>query len=101
MVRLRTLITVALVVLFASITSYADTTLFAVLTNAQENPPTHPTTSTAGFRPESFGFATFTINDAMTAMTFSATVFNIDFTVRRVPRSTTTSSRHISTVLPL
>ena len=80
MVRLRTLITVALVVLFASITSYADTTLFAVLTNAQENPPTHPTTSTAGFRPQSFGFATFKINDAMTSMTFSATVFNIDFT---------------------
>ena len=80
MVRSSTLIAVAFVVLFASITSYADTTLFAVLTNAQENPPTHPTTSTAGFRPQSFGFATFKINDAMTSMTFSATVFNIDFT---------------------
>jgi hypothetical protein len=84
MARLSTLIivtfVVTFVVLFAAITSYADTTLFAIMTNAQENPPRHPTTSTGGFRPESFGFATFTINDAMTAMTFSATVFNIDFT---------------------
>jgi hypothetical protein len=31
-------------------------------------------------RPESFGTATFLINDAHTSMTFSATVFNIDFT---------------------
>jgi len=80
MVRLTTLITVALVLLFASTTSFADITLFAALTNAQENPPTHPTTSTGGFRPESVGFANFTINSAMTSMTFSATVFNIDLT---------------------
>jgi len=69
-----------LLALLACVNSNAETKLFAVLTNAQENPPTHPTTSTGGFRPESFGFATFTINDAMTAMRFSATIFNIDLT---------------------
>src|SRR5882672_3225227 len=80
MLRTRTAVAAALLVLFASINSFAETKLFAVLLNSHENPATHPTTTTAGFRPESFGFATFTINDANTAMTFSATIFNIDFT---------------------
>jgi hypothetical protein len=60
--------------------SYASTILFANLTNAQEAPPTNPTTSTGAPRPASFGTATFVLNDAQTAMTFTATVFNIDFT---------------------
>src|SRR5215207_2556340 len=58
----------------------ADTLLFANLTNAQENPPAIPTLSTGGARPASFGTASFVLNTAMTSMTFSATVFNIDFT---------------------
>jgi hypothetical protein len=69
-----------IIMLCASTAGYAQTNLFAVLTTAQENPPTHPTTSTGGFRPEPFGFAKFTLNAAMTSMTFSATIFNIDFT---------------------
>ncbi len=60
--------------------SYASTILFASLTNSQETPPTNPTTSTGAPRPASFGTATFVLNDAMTAMTFTATIFNIDFT---------------------
>jgi uncharacterized protein (TIGR03118 family) len=52
----------------------------ASLTNAQENPPTTPTTSTGGPRPASFGTAKFQFNAAQTAMTFTATINNIDFT---------------------
>jgi hypothetical protein len=77
----KTLVLASLVVLGAGLPAYADTLLFADLTNAQENPPAIPTTtSTGGPRPVSFGTATFVLNNAMTAMTFSATVFNIDFT---------------------
>jgi hypothetical protein len=79
---------VALLVLLGGIPSYADTFLFAILTNSQENPPAIPTTSTGAPRAESFGFATFRLNDAMTAMTFSATVFNIDFTPSQTPSQT-------------
>ena len=58
----------------------AQTTLSAILTNAQENPPTNPTLSTGGARAASFGTATFVINAAQTAMTFTATISGIDFT---------------------
>ncbi|HVK02572.1 MAG TPA: CHRD domain-containing protein [Armatimonadaceae bacterium] len=54
--------------------------LFAILTNGQENPPAVPTLTTGAPRPASFGEAVFTLNDAQTAMTFRATIFNIDFT---------------------
>lgn len=52
----------------------------ASLTNAQENPPTNPTTSTGGARPASFGTAKFRLNAAQTAMTYTATINNIDIT---------------------
>jgi hypothetical protein len=58
----------------------AVTVLTAALSNANENPPTVPSTSTGAARPASFGNATFTIDDAMTFMTYSATIFNIDVT---------------------
>ena len=54
--------------------------LTATLTNAQETPPTVPTTAAGAPRPASFGNATFLINATHTSMTFTATVFNIDFT---------------------
>jgi hypothetical protein len=73
------------VMLFAGTGAQADTILFADLTNSQENPPAFPTTSTGGPRPASFGTATFALNDAMTAMTFSSTIFNIDFTGFQTP----------------
>jgi uncharacterized protein (TIGR03118 family) len=50
------------------------------LTNSQENPPTNPTLSGGARRPASYGTAIFSINGAETAMTFTATVNNIDFT---------------------
>jgi hypothetical protein len=63
----------------------AETLFFANLTNDQESPPVVPTLSTGGARPASFGSATFVLNDAMTALTFSATIFNIDFTGMQSP----------------
>ncbi|MBV8858909.1 MAG: TIGR03118 family protein [Acidobacteria bacterium] len=53
--------------------------LFVVsLTNSQEVPPTVPTTTTGAARPASSGTARFQFNDAQTAMTFTATISNID-----------------------
>jgi len=80
MFRLRATLFVLLMLLLFETSGYANTILSATLTNSQENPPTTPTLSTGPLRPASFGTATFNLNDAMTAMTFSATIFNIDFT---------------------
>src|SRR3954447_4215666 len=65
--------------------AHAVVILSATLTNSQEVPPTTPTTSTGAPRPASFGTASFVLNDAMTAMTFNATIFNIDFTGLQTP----------------
>lgn len=80
MLRLRTTLFVPLLLLTAGTSGHASILLFANLSNSQENPPVAPTTSSGAPRPASFGTATFTLNDAMTALTFSATIFNIDFT---------------------
>jgi uncharacterized protein (TIGR03118 family) len=59
----------------------SEVRLFTVsLTNSQEVPPTTPTTTTGAARPASFGTARFQFNDAQTAMTFNATINNIDVT---------------------
>lgn len=63
----------------------AQTVLTANLTNGQEVPPTVPTLSTGPLRPASFGTATFTINAAMTEMSFVATIFNVDVTGAQTP----------------
>ena len=57
----------------------AVTILTAMLTNGAENPPTNPTTA-AGAPRLSFGSAMFVINDAMTSMTFAASIFGLDVT---------------------
>jgi uncharacterized protein (TIGR03118 family) len=56
--------------------------LFVVnITGAQENPPaTNPTTTTGQPRPASFGTARFQFNEAQTALSFTATITNIDVT---------------------
>jgi uncharacterized protein (TIGR03118 family) len=60
--------------------------LFVVnLTNSQEVPPTTPTLSGGGARPASFGTARFQLNGAQTAMTFTATINNIDVTGSQTP----------------
>ena len=75
---------VALVVSLCAASASAVTFLTATLSDAFENPPTNPTTS-AGVPRVSSGFATFVINDAMTSMTFSATIFGIDVTGLQTP----------------
>lgn len=81
MARLLTpILLVSFLLVYSGNPVYADTILFANLTTSQEVPPTVPTTATGALRPISFGTATFVLNTAQTAMTFSATIFNIDFT---------------------
>jgi len=48
-------------------------------------PTTGPGPNVGVPRPLSFGTATFTLNDAQTALSFMATVFNIDFTGSQTP----------------
>ena len=83
--RLCTAVLAAGLLLVPATRALADTILIATLTNAAENPPTVPTTSTGAARPASFGNAIFTLNDAMTEMMFSAAVVNIDFTGTQTP----------------
>src|SRR6476661_2214672 len=67
----------AAVALLAS-TAQAATILVANLTTDQEPPPLPITTAAGAPRPIPFGMATFTLNDAMTQLSFVATIFNID-----------------------
>jgi hypothetical protein len=76
----RLLFLVPALLLFAAGRSDASILFTAILNNASENPPTVPTTSGGQARPASFGTATFEMDDAMTFMSFSATIFNIDVT---------------------
>jgi hypothetical protein len=78
--RLWSAVLVPCFLLAGSASASADTILLATLTNSQENPPVVPTTSTGVPRPASSGTAVFVLNDAMTAMSFSAAILNIDFT---------------------
>ena len=78
--RISILIAAAMSMLIASAGAGGTIIFTANLTNAQENPPTVPTLVGGAPRPASFGTATFFLNDAMTALTFTATIFNIDVT---------------------
>ena len=71
---------IVLALALSSASARADIVLHANLTNAAENPPTTPTTSVGAPRPASFGTADFVLNTAQTALSFTATIFNIDFT---------------------
>ena len=85
--RLNPILIVIVVGMVASASGHADTVLRATLTNAQENPPAVPTTTSTppAPRPASFGTALFTLNDSRTAMSFTATIFNIDVTGTQTP----------------
>jgi hypothetical protein len=77
----RAVLLVPALMLLTSSQSHAATFLFATLTNGAENPPTNPLLSdNVTPRPASFGTASFVLNDAQTALTFTATIFNIDVT---------------------
>ena len=58
----------------------AEIIFSATLTHDQETVQGVLTTSTGDPRPQSFGQATFTLNNAQTALTMNVTVFNIDVT---------------------
>ena len=78
MFRLKAAVPVLTVLLAGA--AHAGIILTATLTNGQENPPTNPTVAATGAARTSSGTAMFFINDAMTSMTFTATVTGIDFT---------------------
>jgi hypothetical protein len=80
-VRIPAILAACLLVLAFSDRSSASILVIADLTNRQAAliPPV-PTTSTGDPRPASFGTGVFEVNDEMTAMTFTLTAFNIDFT---------------------
>jgi hypothetical protein len=71
MLRARSLLFVPFVLLLACGQASAAVMFYAILTGAQE---TTPNASTAT------GFATFELNDAMTALTMNVTVNGLDFT---------------------
>lgn len=78
----RLILSLAVVAAFA-LPASAQTNFYAILTQSQEPPPagiTPPTTSTGGFRPQAYGFAHLTLNPAMTALTMTIQVFNLDVT---------------------
>jgi CHRD domain/PEP-CTERM motif len=77
MLKLRTMLLITLAILVAGSSAKAAIVFTAVMTDAADG--TNPTT-VGGVPRTSFGFATFTLNDAMTAMTFTATVTGIDIT---------------------
>ena len=59
--------------------AYGVTDFSASLTGSQEFPPNGSLAT---------GFATFTLNDAQTALTFQATIFGIDVTTTQTPGTT-------------
>lgn len=79
--------TLAVVLLITALpgVARADTVLIANLSNANENPPVVPTTSTGAPRPASSGMAVFVLNDAQTQLTFLAMITNIDVTGSQTP----------------
>ena len=80
MFRISNSAVAAITVMLAGTYCQAATILTANIKDATEIPPTAPTTTTGAPRAASFGTANFVLNDAMTAMTMSVTIFNIDFT---------------------
>jgi lysozyme family protein len=83
--RLHPLLIVMVFGMMVTATGHAIV-LNATLTNDQENPPAFPlTTSTGAPRPASFGTAVFTLDDSLPAMSFTATIFNIDVTGTQTP----------------
>ena len=71
---------VALALTLSSGSASAAIFLHADLTNSAENPPAVPTTTLGAPRPASFGTADFFLDTNQTFLSFTATIYNIDFT---------------------
>lgn len=70
---------------------FAQTTFIANITHDQEPGvagTTPPTMSGGGPRPLAFGTAIFTLNAAMTSLSFVATIFHLDVTGTQTPNDT-------------
>src|SRR4051812_4406723 len=78
----------ALVTMLSTTASWADIVFTANLTPGQEVTAPLFTMSGGGARPPSFGTATFTLNDAMTQLTMTATITNIDVNGTQTPGDT-------------
>jgi hypothetical protein len=76
----RSLLLIAALAWLTQNSASADIVFTANLTHNQESTQGVLVTSTGAPRPLSFGSATFVLNDAQTALTMTATIFNIDVT---------------------
>ena len=88
MPRARVLSAVAAVLLLPAAAAAQAVQFTANLTHDQEPPAISsipPTTSTGAPRPLSFGNATFTLNAERTALSMTATIFNIDINGSQTP----------------
>lgn len=83
--RVTSFVIASLVLLAAQTGNAAQTVLTAALSNDAEVDTIVPTTSTGSPRPVSLGNATFTLNEAMDALSFTAEIFNIDVTGSQTP----------------
>jgi hypothetical protein len=71
--------------LAASTPAFGVMVLSANMTHSQETTRGEFLTDDGGPRPESFGTASFRLNDARTELTFTASIFNIDITGSQTP----------------
>jgi hypothetical protein len=85
MIPLRTSCILIAALISVSTSAAADILFTANLTNDQEPGGIVPTLTTGAPRPVSFGSASFVLNDAQTAFSFNATIFNIDVTGSQTP----------------
>ena len=87
MPRVVILLMLLALVLAGPATAQGGILFSATLTTDQEPPPPVriPTDTLGNPRPTPFGFATLFLNDEQTALAYSITVFNIDFTGSQTP----------------
>lgn len=84
--RVRIALALALLLIGLPRVSSASTLFIANLTTSQEPGSIVPITNPGGLpRPTPFGTAFFVLNDAGTALTFTATIFNIDVNGLQTP----------------
>jgi hypothetical protein len=80
MVRVNAAIFALPIVLATASAGQAETIFYAILSHDQETSQGEFLTDTGAPRPRSYGSAKLKLNTEMTALTFTATIFNIDVT---------------------